>query len=619
MIPCIFRQWGKDMGNVALKNRRGGVIVFGDINTFNAAYWRPVDSLAIVPNGDLEMYPGISNQWVSNAYSNFNFVSGPLDQDLFENVSPVNNNPFTLEIPENYDAVPPIVADILLVEPGQNTASDPGYFLRVRSQKIINSTNSSDPNIVSWKTYTSFELRTIATNISIADIYPYTDAQYMISKFSTPSTINYCRYNVGDLDPKLLFLNDGTNLYITVFSIGNFSANHYSIYGGVNFSFYFNNSILKNVWNITDSDNAIEDIEISPEYGNFSTAGGYKPSFDDSSDTIPVPNKPSLGVTTTGFQNVYVVTASDIASIGSEIFPVPTAGTDVLSALNSLIDVQSSTNLSNYVVDCRILPVEADHSAVNTNISIAGRTLNSTGKVVTDDYVDVDCGSVTIPERYGNFADYEPYTTAKLYLPFVGFVPVHIEFLKKLQVKYRFNVIDGSFVVYVLASSDKSELNESVVGQYAGCACIHIPFSGLDYANFNRQVAGSIVGTISGVVNTAAGLATGNPAQATKGGAGIISGISQGVSAKPDYQQSNSYTGSTSFMTVRTPYLLIGRPEPQFSENYPKENGLPLNVKKTLSGCSGLTVCGDVIVSGINCTDIEKEMIVNELKAGVIL
>lgn len=510
-----------------------------------------------------------------------------------------------------------LVADIVLVKPGQNTAAEPGYSLKVYAGKFVAATSGA---YTLYTTYAGFRVTSIANNFESYDIELNTGSYFM------GSTADSGRFNAcpdwPDVNSKLYLYFDGINLRFVMGCSGSSGWGYgdaVTFNGTTTISMVVNDDILKNVWQLTTSDTGLEDAAIDPEYGNFSTAGGYKPSFDDSSDTIPVPNKPSLGVTSTGFQNVYVVTAADIASIGSEIFPIPTAGTDVLSALNSLIDVQSSINLSNYVVDCRILPVEANHSAVNTNISIAGRTLNSTGKVVTDDYVDVDCGSVSIPERYGNFADYEPYTTAKLYLPFVGFVPVHIEFLKKLQVKYRFNVIDGSFVVYVLATSDKSELNESVVGQYAGCACVHIPFSGLDYANFNRQVAGSIVGTISGVVNTAAGLASGNLAQATKGGAGIISGISQGVSAKPDYQQSNSYTGSTSFMTVRTPYLLIARPEPQFSANYPKENGLPLNVKKTLSSCSGFTVCGDVIADGINCTDVEREMIVNELKAGVIL
>jgi len=604
-----------------MRNRLGGTITFGDLSGFNTAYWGSLRPNFLVNPGDVSFSPFTATRWETWCTISPSATGGIWSASI-NSYGPLYNYPYSLEIETNNDYK--VMANIVLVEPGQNTAAEPGYSLKISGYKWVVATDPNDNQNTGYGARVKFEIWTIAGETLIATIDPYGNGQnYTPFNFSGDSNGLSNAGEALDLIPRLILLNDGTNLYFLILAInyvyGVGGARGFATYGSNDHTLYINDNILKNVWELTDSDSAIEDVEIDPEYGNYSTDGGYKPSFDDSSDTIPIPAKPSLGVTTTGFQNVYIVTAADIASIGSEIFPIPTAGTDVLSALNSLIDVQSSTNLSNYVVDCRILPVAAANTGVNTNISIAGRTLNSTGKPVTDDYVDVDCGSVSIPERYGNFADYEPYTTAKLYLPFVGFVPVHIEFLKKLQVKYRFNVIDGSFVVYVLATSDKSELNESVVGQYAGCACVHIPFSGLDYANFNRQVAGSIVGTISGVVNTAAGLASGNLAQATKGGAGIISGVAQGVSAKPDYQQSNAYTGSTSFMTVRTPYLLIGRPEPQFSANYPKENGLPLNVKKTLSSCSGFTVCGDVVVSGINCTDIEKEMIVNELKAGVIL
>ena len=73
-----------------------------------------------------------------------------------------------------------------------------------------------------------------------------------------------------------------------------------------------------------------------------------------------------------------------------------------------------------------------------------------------------------------------------------------------------------------------------------------------------------------------------------------------------------------SFMCYRRPYLLIERPVASFSKDYPREQGLPLNVTKKLGSMKGFTTCTAPVVDNFHCLEEEKEMIKQALIEGTI-
>lgn len=358
---------------------------------------------------------------------------------------------------------------------------------------------------------------------------------------------------------------------------------------------------------------------INSDYGEYSTEMGYTGvSFDDTSDTISVPGKPSTGVLTAGFLNVYNPTLNELQGVVQEIFPAPVlpqaiVGGDlaaIVDAIANLYDtvgqmvtVMANANLIQNVISCHLLPVAAQTSA-SANVQVGYKTLNASCAVVIDEYVDFDCGELTVDEYYDNFADYAPYTEAKLFLPFVGYVPVPMEYVSggTIKVVYRFNIIDGTFMAYVIVTSAKSKLANSVVGQYSGSCIVHIPLTGTNYSSMVEKMVGA-----------GAGLLTQGLTPST------IGKSAQAVMSKPDIQMSNPYSGSSAIMSVRKPFLLIGRPVSDFSEYFPKERGLPCNVTCTLGDLSGFTVCGDINMGGFMATQEEKDEILALLQAGVIL
>ena len=362
-----------------------------------------------------------------------------------------------------------------------------------------------------------------------------------------------------------------------------------------------------------DDFSIIEIQEKSEEYGDYSDVGGYGGgSFDDSSDSFGLPSLPSLGVSEAGFVNVYKATAGQLIGFADDLFPdfeMPTPSTktgidgvvenlnNVASVLGFFADSYLNKGLIDYVIDCHIVPVSPSITN-NTGIKVGYKTFNYNPSKVTSDYVEFDCGTLQIAEYYQNFLDYEG-TRAKLYAPFIGFVDIKPEWFQSgsLRLVYHFNIIDGSCIAFVIATSSKSKLTNTVVATFGGNCCVHMPITGLNYSSM-----------ISGIASGASKVLSGQ----------IAGGVEQIASARPSIEQSNGYNAGMSFMCYRRPYLLIERPVASFSKDYPKEQGLPLNVTKKLGSMKGFTTCTAPIVDNFHCLEEEKEMIKQALIEGTI-
>ena len=380
--------------------------------------------------------------------------------------------------------------------------------------------------------------------------------------------------------------------------------------------------------------------EASEPEGGYNEVGGYPHgTWDFSSVDIPLDPKPNVGVTSAGFINVYKIGANELTSLGEKLFPhfnvpeflvdpssisvqemlaamlkaffgstiYPTGYAAKLADNLGVIDILMNGKLIDYVLDCHVLPANIGASTASP-LKIGYRTFNEFQLAkATEDYVDIDCGSLSIDEVFGNYLDYTCHV--ELYLPFVGYVPIDNEYWNNAQINvvYRFNIIDGSFqakVRVVKRKDDKMKLKNSVIGQYGGVCCVHFPITGLQYSN-----------VVAGLVNGAGGLAA-SVASGNVGGA--VTNAMNMAMLRPDVPMSNGYNASSSFLAQRTPYLVIKRDAPQFSENYPKEIGLPLNVTRQLSTVSGFTVIDNPVLH-MDCSDQEYNEIVSLLKSGVIL
>lgn len=373
----------------------------------------------------------------------------------------------------------------------------------------------------------------------------------------------------------------------------------------------------------------------SEQYGEESTEGGYNvgglPSFDDSSVSIGIPADPNISVSNLGFLNTYKVTSAGLEGMLNELFPdeplpiipQPSEGgflSDVAYSINALSSTVGNlftsfinSNLMQYVVDVHAIPVSPD-TVGSANVKIGFKELQTTAQKVIHDYVTVDCGSLSLDEFRKNFTDYA-LCKYQLYLPFVGVVPIQPSLFLgtggKINVTYKFNIIDGSFTAFISCTSSKSKLKNSVVGQYSGNCCVHIPITTNSYSNI-------VSGLVSGVSHSISAV-EGSKLNVSGGADELMSAVGSTMT-QPAYNLSNGYNATSSFMGVRTPYFIISRPVQSFSAEYPHEKGLPLNVAYRLSQLvgSGFTVCDSPHID-IECSEYERAEIERALTTGIVL
>lgn len=369
--------------------------------------------------------------------------------------------------------------------------------------------------------------------------------------------------------------------------------------------------------------------EPDPSFGPPSGGGGYdNPPFDNSSDPISVPSDPIFNISNLGYLNTYSVGASGLNGMIDEIFPhlddptIPEpTGEGTLAELSRSMNAVANgvvnfcinfanQNISQYITDIHLLPVSPSVGS-SENIRVGYRELSITAPRVTSDYVTFDCGSLSIAEYYQNFIDYVG-TRAQLYLPFYGFVPIEPEYFQggTLHVVYKFNIIDGSFVAYVLSTSSKSQLTDSVIGTFTGNCCVHVPITS---SAFSSICSGLVSGVAHGITTTNA------PTFANSGLDTSNVGSALNTFIKPTIPLSNGYNATSSYTGIRFPYLVISRKVASFSTNYPHEKGLPCNVNKRLREISGYTQFTNLHLDGLSCTETEREMIDRILRSGVIL
>lgn len=225
---------------------------------------------------------------------------------------------------------------------------------------------------------------------------------------------------------------------------------------------------------------------------------------------------------------------------------------------------------------------------------------------ITQQYVEVDCGSVNLSEIFGNVLDYAPYTRVSLYLPFIGIVPLDVNEVMRgeMSITYGVDVFTGACLAMVEVSRD---LESAILYQYAGNCATQIPVS-----------SGSYMGIVSGILSVAGGIAA---TVATGGGAAPIAlGVAGAAfSSHTDVSRSGSFSGNSGAMGGKIPYLIISRPMSLIAENVDEMSGYPANAYTTVGECTGYIECEVSHVIDISATSEEIDEISAYLSSGIII
>lgn len=325
-------------------------------------------------------------------------------------------------------------------------------------------------------------------------------------------------------------------------------------------------------------------------------------------DPTPEPQDPDTGEGTTpsvtpptgtasALYKIYNPTVGEIASFGAWLWS-PNFVDQLLKMFND--PMQAIISLHKIY--------GTPHVGGRSNIKVGYLDSGVASNYVDEQYIDIDCGTITVNEKSASVLDYAPFVDMRLFLPFIGIVPLDTADVMrgKLGVKYRIDVLTGTLIATVSVTRDAGA--GGVIYQYTGSCAELYPLS-----------SGSYMGIVTGMLGIAAGVAGtiatgGAAAPALLGGAAGLTAMHTRV------EHSNGFSGNAGALGCKKPYLIISRSQSALSNAIGENSGWPANILKRLSQCSGYVRVKAVHLNGIDgATDTELKEIEALLKEGVII
>lgn len=242
-------------------------------------------------------------------------------------------------------------------------------------------------------------------------------------------------------------------------------------------------------------------------------------------------------------------------------------------------------------------------------------------------YTELNCGSLTVPEFYGNYLDYSPYSKCHMYLPFIGIVELNVDDIvgHAVNITYRIDEYNGSCIAMITVAKSTVVNGQDVeysntMYQFSGNCGVDLPFAGGSQSSIRagmmQAAAYGLSSVIGGVVSGVSGNIGGAISQIGYGAANAIGSV---VSAKSSVQHSGSFGASYGAMGIKTPYIVVTRPKQLGIPNYTQLYGYPAHKMVTIGACSGYIRVREVNVRSSTATDDEKKKIEELLKEGVYL
>lgn len=380
-----------------------------------------------------------------------------------------------------------------------------------------------------------------------------------------------------------------TDKYSTMFYVDGGYTTPVSSYGSVTWDASLNPNIISGTEGLV----AVGNGSIIVIYGNGENDEGYTPIDDILQNVVNTSNNIAeiIGVTTpySGvgvLTKTYALTTAKINQLGAFLW-----GADFFENIKLL----NNSPIEN-ILALKILPIAL--SGATQNIVIGNVDTNVTAEIITAQSHVVNLGTIKVEEYYHSFFDYAPFTKLSIYLPFIGYKELDVnEFMNStLGVSYYIDIITGNCKAVI--TSNGYPLNE-----FDGVVGIDIPIT----ASNRSQVE---AGYISSMVGSVADFTSGNVI-------GAIGSLINSAMTPYHYSTSGTNTPSCASQVGRACFIILDRPTYQNLSAFNHTKGRLCNLSKNIGSLHGFTMCdSNIDLSGINCTDTEREELRSILSSG---
>lgn len=280
-----------------------------------------------------------------------------------------------------------------------------------------------------------------------------------------------------------------------------------------------------------------------------------------------------------------------------------------------------------------------------TPTDVGNRTIHSgfldsgINSAIISRYTEINCGTYAIPEYYGNYLDYSPYSKAHVYLPFIGVQELNVDDIvgHAVNITYRIDEYNGSCIAMITVAKTTEVNGETVeysntMYQFSGNCAVELPISGGSQAQIkaglmmanayqtaaNISAGANLLGGVGSLIaGNVGGAIQGLGSAASSYAFGQANALSHMLSGKSTVQKSGQFGSSYGAMGIKTPFITITRPKQIQVPNYNDLYGYPAHKMVTVGNCTGFLRCREVHVISATASDEEKALIENLMKSGV--
>lgn len=232
-----------------------------------------------------------------------------------------------------------------------------------------------------------------------------------------------------------------------------------------------------------------------------------------------------------------------------------------------------------------------DQDASSAGVSISAAYLHGTGVYHASKYY------LTIPRYYNDFRDYEPYTTAQIYLPGVGCVDINLSDFRdatNICIKTVMEFGTGDVTYFIGPDDTDSRIIQTITTNVASPCPL-----GQTTTNMGG-VLGGAGGVVGGLGTVIAGIATENAATVLAGaGAALVSSANMALQGNKRGTSIKGGSGgrSSSWYTYMTLVVFRQDTENCNAANYIAQKGRPVAQTHAINTHSGYVQCDGASVS----------------------
>lgn len=349
--------------------------------------------------------------------------------------------------------------------------------------------------------------------------------------------------------------------------------------------------------------------------GGSATPGGGDGNYPNSNSPVDFSN-PTGGVDAinSGLVTIYNPSKTALQQFSKFLF------VDITEAMSDALK-KLIVSPYDYILYLALIRFPVPLLPAGSTIQFCGLDSMVGSMMVAEQFINIGTYNVYVPNDTETFMDFNPYSKASIYLPYIGYKELDIDDIRgcTCSLQYHVDLLNGSCIAELKVTRDRRVAGgnadnglSNVLYNWSGTLFDYIPISATDYRSFLN--AG--INAIGAGISTVGGVLTNNPGALTS----ALNMAGSALSAKQNIQKSNGIGSSFGYMGKQYPYIILERPiicypnrdTGSFGYTYEDEHGIPTNQFYKVSELEGYVEAEFDTLYGNDINGLAEE--INEIK-----